>query len=82
MALLFYSQDSRELQGLLGQEQKAKGTGGSCFPPGTASGCEPPSGQKFPEIKPRILTGVEFEEKFDSVIIEVAAVQDDLDQRG
>ena len=55
---------------------------GSCFPSGTASGCEPPSGQKLPEIKAGILTGVEFEEKFDSVIIEVAAVQDDLDQRG
>lgn len=28
------------------------------------------------------LTGVEFEEKLDSVVIEMAAVQDDLDQWG
>ena len=41
-----------------------------------------PCGQKLPEIKPRILTGVELEEKLDSVIIEVAAIQDDLDERG
>lgn len=29
-----------------------------------------------------ILTGVEFEEELDGVIIQMAAVQDDLDQRG
>lgn len=28
-----------------------------------------------------LLTGVELEEQLDSVVIEVAAVQDDLDQR-
>lgn len=49
---------------------------------GAASLQGQPCGQKLPEIKPGILTGVELEEKLDSVIIEVAAIQDDLDERG
>ena len=33
-------------------------------------------------IRPGVLTGVELEEELDSVIIQVAAVQYDLDERG
>lgn len=56
---------------------------GSCIFPGAASGCDPPSGQKLKETtRRRVLTGVEFEEQLDGVIIEVAAIQYDLDQRG
>lgn len=31
---------------------------------------------------PTVLTRVEFEEQLDGVIVQMAAVQDDLDQRG
>lgn len=68
--------------GPLDGEQKAEGPGRCCISPGTASGCDPPSGQTLAATTPAILTGVEFEEELDGVIIEVAAVQDDLDQWG
>lgn len=49
---------------------------------GTASRCNPPSGQKrIEKIRPIVLTGVEFEEELDGVVVQMAAVQYDLDQR-
>lgn len=67
---------------VFGWGAESRGPWRRCISPGTASGCDPPSGQTLVATTPAILTGVEFEEELDGVIIEVAAVQDDLDQRG
>ena len=81
LALIFYCQDAGSSRAFRNRSRKSRAPGGGAGG-GPASLQGRPCGQKLPEIKPRILTGVELEEKLDSVIIEVAAIQDDLDERG